>query len=197
MRLQRLQSACTLDSARAATGRLRCIAPRRRPMPAAHQSATRSNTKPQDVQATALGEYVIPNFTPVMYVFDESGIAVTADFDNFSVTVTEVVPACTDAGLSNLDFASGLTGWKVLPESNQSPTLSVSGGEVTMTPIAVAGEHRWLIHETPMTAAAYDHYVHIQAEVWSNDPTSHSGVPQNGVALGDYPFAGRTVHHAA
>lgn len=140
--------------------------------------------KPQDVQATALGEYVIPNFTPVMYVFDESGIAVTADFDNFSVTVTEVVPACTDAGLSNLDFASGLTGWKVLPESNQSPTLSVSGGEVTMTPIAVAGEHRWLIHETPMTAAAYDHYVHIQAEVWSNDPTSHSGVPQNGVALG-------------
>jgi len=138
----------------------------------------------EDIGITANGEYVIPYAIPVMRVFTESGTAVQADFDNVTMEIAEVSTPMTTLSPTNLDFASGLTSWTQYPTPGAgSPTFTVSAGEVTMTP-GSEGTFAHIVNDDPLAGAAYNTYVHMMAEAWSNDPTSQSGSPQNGIALG-------------
>lgn len=139
--------------------------------------------KQQDAQQTARNEWVYPTASPLMYVYDESGTPVTADFDNVTMEVAEVATPVTTQTLDNLDFASGLTGWTVRPEGGVMPR--VSGGELILDSSTDSARIVWIANDDPIDLAdELNKYAHIECEAWCNDPTTLLGIPQGGVALG-------------
>lgn len=135
---------------------------------------------------TAAGQYVVVNFTPAICVIDETGATVNASFDDVSVTIEAVPIAATDVALAHLNFDAGLTGWTIMPTPGAyAPSVTVSGGTVTMTPTSEYGTFVHIICDAPVTSFdALGKYVGPGGEVWCNDDTVFSGITQGGVAFG-------------
>jgi hypothetical protein len=141
--------------------------------------------KQQDAQYTVNNEWVYPNAVPVMYVYDESGAAITADFDNVSMTMTEVSTPVTSQSLDNLDFASGLTGWTTWPVGVGTAQPRVVGDELWLDSTTDTARFCWVVNDDPIDLAdELNKYVHIEGEVWCNDPTLVVGIPYGGVTFG-------------
>ena len=141
--------------------------------------------KIQDAQVTVKNQWVYPNAAPVMYVYDESGAPVTADFDNITMEIDEVVTPVTSQPLTNLDFASGLTGWTVWPAGVGTVQPTVSGGVLTLNTTTATAKFCLVANDGPIDLAdELDKYIHIEGEAWCNDPSTEAGVPYGGVSFG-------------
>lgn len=141
--------------------------------------------KVEDAQVSVKNQWVIPNATPVMYVYDDSGAPVTADFDNLTVEIAEVATPVTTQTLNNLDFASGLTGWTIYPRGAGTLTPTVSGGALILDTTTANAKYCWVANDDPIDLAdEINKYMHFTAEAWCNDPSLENGATFAGVALG-------------
>lgn len=140
--------------------------------------------KQQDVQVTGDNVWMYPSAAPVLYAYSETGASITADFDNITMEITEVVTPVTTQTLAHLDFASGLTGWTVWPVGVGAAVPRVEAGELILEASADMAR-TWVVNDDPISLAdELNKYVHVTAEAWCNDPTTRAGITQCGVALG-------------
>lgn len=141
--------------------------------------------KVEDAQVTVKNQWVIPNAAPVMYVYDDSGAPVTADFDNVTFEIAEVATPVTSQTLTNLDFASGLTGWTVYPSGVGTVQPTASGGVLTLDTTTATAKFCLVANDDPIDLAdELNKYIHIEGEAWCNDPSTEVGVPYGGVSFG-------------
>ena len=133
----------------------------------------------------------IVTFAPVLIVESDSGLVVNATFDNVAVTPTIIPMPTTPEPLPNLDFSSGLDEWSLYPDPTgnpYAPTISVSGGELSMTTNSPFVKQQNFIHDTPLTLNDIGRYTGTTFDAWSNDTTVINGVTQGGAIVG---FAGK------
>lgn len=144
------------------------------------------------------GQVVLSIVAPAVLAVVE-GPAARVYFDDVAMEIAENAPATTPATLTNLDFASGLSNWvQFPPASSGSPSPTVSGGEVTFTPVSEYGVHKYLINESPITGLdALDKWVRLAMEVNCDDPTVFNGMTRGGVGIsyaikldGNYNYTG-------
>lgn len=129
----------------------------------------------------------IVNFVPVLSVHSDSALVVNATFDNVTVTPDVIPMPTTPEALTNLDFSSGLTGWTKYPDLTGNPyeaTISVSGGELSMTGNSLYHTTQHFINDTPIALNDIGRYTLTELEAWCNDTTTLRGFTQNGVLIG-------------
>lgn len=104
-------------------------------------------------------------------------------FDDVSMSIEEVPIALTAQTLTNLDFASGLSGWT---EDTSTAGFSVVGDALVFTPPSFENNVGRLVNDDLITlAAAAGQCIRVRYKVWCDDPS-----PRNGGSCGIRTYHG-------
>lgn len=137
-------------------------------------------------------KYYVITFMPAVEFLSESFSPSIGKVDDVTMSISRLVPDATDLTPTNLDFSAGLTGWSFYPDPTgnpYAPSVSVSGGEVSMTGTSQYFDELRLICDDPITAAfEIGKYFGIGGEAWSNDTTLYGSDGGGWVTAGGVTF---------
>lgn len=146
-------------------------------------------------QAAAHGskKFAIATFMPAVEYSSDALMPSIGKLDDVTMTITKLEPVATALTPAHLDFDAGFTGWTMYadPTGNPyAPTMSVSGGEVTMLGNSQYFDEIRLICDDPITDDfEIGRYFGMGGDVLCTDPTLYGSdaggwLNAGGVAFG-------------